>query len=135
MAIEIIRGRYFAKIWFLGGDGMDFLAALYRDAPGPFKLTYRFRYHADNGHPHPFDPANTDRKSWYTATVENVSETELVKTTDNMITTLVKAGFGPASAYSCAVMQSDDVEANIKTLRGSKIPMFMQEQPAPGVPA
>ena len=139
MTIEITQGRYFAKIWFLGSDdGADFLAALYRDAPvagqpSPFKLTYRFRYHADDGHPHPFDPANTDRKSWYLAVAEPyVTEDELVETTEKMIATLIKTGFGPASAYSYAVMRSDDAEMNIKALQGSKIPMFSKELPVAG---
>ncbi len=46
--IEFKRNNYFAGYWFIAGDGVDWLAAVWREAGAKdWVLRYRFRYHND----------------------------------------------------------------------------------------
>ncbi len=48
MILEIKDGRYVSQMWFLAGDNRDFLACLFREDSGNFRLNYRFRYYIDD---------------------------------------------------------------------------------------
>jgi hypothetical protein len=46
--LEIKEGRYFSRIWFIGYDTGNYLAALWRDeGESRWHLTYRFRHRRD----------------------------------------------------------------------------------------
>lgn len=45
--IVIHDETFIHTVWWGGFAGGDFLGALLRDGKGPWEITYRFRYHAD----------------------------------------------------------------------------------------
>jgi hypothetical protein len=103
--IEIKPGRYFSAIIFVYGDeDRDWLASIYRDsADGPWQLSYRFRYYANN------DPWSTkDRKSVYCAEVKGVTEEFLCAQVRTVAEMLVSDGFN--TRLDWLDIGSDDVE-------------------------
>jgi len=92
VTIEILDGRYFAAMWYvLGGNiagelGVDWMAAVFRDKDGPFRMVSRFRYYAD-------DKAwgSEDRKSWYEGEASpDMPEAELVASVDKIADIIAK---------------------------------------------
>jgi hypothetical protein len=86
--IEIVDGRYFAAMWALHWPtlGRDWLAALYRDAEGPWRLVARVRvYFDDKAHD------SDDPKHWRSFTGErDVTEAKLVQIIDLTADQMVK---------------------------------------------
>lgn len=61
--IEFRESSRFWHIWFVGAEGMDWLAALFKHEGEAWQCVYRFRYHEDDL---AFD--SKDRRSWVTIT-------------------------------------------------------------------
>jgi hypothetical protein len=77
---EFGETTYVDTIWFVGWDDTDWMAALYKDTPtAPWRLTYRFRYHATED---PWDGA--DRKSTYELTSADGSDEKGTATRDGV---------------------------------------------------
>jgi hypothetical protein len=65
--------HHLVAVWFVGGKGQDWLATLYRESEtGPWVLSYRFRYYAEEGRGDPFD--KSDRKSWWRAESDDLTK-------------------------------------------------------------
>lgn len=55
--------RHFACVWFVPGDGFDFMGMLYQKHDASWEMCYLFRYYARTGSVDPFE--GDDEKSWY----------------------------------------------------------------------
>lgn len=126
MTIEIKQGRYFLGMWFLRGDGLDFLASVFRDSGQAFRCIYRFRYYKDDK---VFD--SKDKKSWYEFRFRrDVEETEAESIIDGMVKTLVDdADFsegvtGPP--VEKIMLHTEDCEEIMKRLK--QIPHFAMKE-------
>lgn len=86
--IDLNENTYCLGLWYLEGDGKDWLAAVTRDGDGPMTLRYRFRYYVDDK---AFD--SNDRKNWYKATCPpHLTEDEIVASIDALVSKMVSEG-------------------------------------------
>lgn len=104
MSLEFKARRFYAVIGFVHGEkaGRDWLGAAWKDAEGPWHVTYRFRYYRDDK---VWD--SLDEKNWYEATAEGKSKEEVVDLLRKMADMLVAGGFAPELSW--LTPDSDDV--------------------------
>jgi len=90
-AVFVIDGkRYFVQMWFIPGDGCDWMAALWRDPDGPLELTYRFRYYESDR-----VWESGDQRSVVHAVMPSADENDAVQKVNLIADALVRAGFRP----------------------------------------
>lgn len=85
---------YYVGIWFLAGDGQDWMCIVQRRENGDYAIDYRFRYYADPEEKKGFDPFDdADQKSFYTAVAKGKTEDEVIEVVDGIVKQLVAGGW------------------------------------------
>jgi hypothetical protein len=116
MTIEFKEGRYIAAIAFIGSDEhpRDWMATLWKDAEGPWRCDYRFRYYKDDKS---FD--SEDEKNWYAfAAPDDWTKERAVAFLKSMADQLVEKGFG--SELSWLTPDSDNPDLILHLLSQQK---------------
>ena len=81
--LDIIEGRYISQIWFLSGEGTDWLGFLWQDPDQPWKCSYRFRYYSSESQS-PHD--GKDKKSSFVVTFkQGLQESEALQAVASLV--------------------------------------------------
>lgn len=88
---RIVDGGYNVGVWCLFGREQDVMAMVYRNPEDScLKLTYRFRYYADDAVN--FEETD-DRKSVYSASFDGKTEDQAIEIVDGMMQQLISRGY------------------------------------------
>lgn len=88
--ISLVEGAYYLGLWFLEGNGQDWLAVAWRTPDGEQRLDFRFRHYTTAKGV--FD-GEDDKHEENLVLAPTVSEAEIIKHVDTAMNGLVKRGF------------------------------------------
>lgn len=101
--INLTENTYCLGLWYVQGDGCDWLAAVTREPNEPFVMRYRFRYYVDDKG---FD--SDDVKSWWEARFPDLDENKIIRSIDKSVTDLQRGGFAIGEPWRAIVRGSSE---------------------------
>ena len=115
--LSIRENRYFSRIWFIEGEGSDWLGGLWRDLPdGDWNLTYRWRY--DN--PEVDDPTGTEdeKNEYHIVYPATFTEEEVLRAVKDGIAVAAKSLQGNMHTLIVCSSNTEEVWKHVMMLPG-----------------